>query len=236
MKEQEVFNKVKEQYGNFAKQQMVKPLNMIEQSCCSSAPEQEIPSLGCYNNLIEAAGIKEGEIVLDLGSGPGHDLLMAADVVGPTGKAIGVDMTQEMLELGRKNAAGYKNVEILEGNLQAIPLEDNSVDVIISNCVFNLTPDKSQAFKEAYRVLKPGGRIIESDIALRDELPDEVKNDDQVYCGCVGGALKKEEYLTHMRDAGFSEVEGEELFEGSYTIKGKQYEYISVLFKGYKPT
>ena len=191
-------------------------------------------SIGCYSKLLEKANLKEGEIVLDLGSGPGHDLIQASEIVGSKGKAIGVDMPDEMIDLGKKNTAHLSNVEILKGNLQDIPLPDNSVDVIISNCVFNLAPDKLKAFTEAYRVLKPGGRIVESDVALDYELSEEEKNQSQVYSGCIGGAISIDEYVKYIKMAGFKDIKTENLFKSKYRIKGKDYEYNSVLFQGRK--
>ena len=160
--------------------------------------------LGCGNPL--ALGkIKEGDIVLDLGSGAGIDAILASKKVGDRGKVIGVDMTEEMIEKARGNVGklGIKNVEFILGEIENLPIEDNSVDTIITNCVINLTPDKAKTFSEAYRVLKPGGKIYLSDIVLLEELTDEQRNNHELISGCVAGALLKEDYLSKIRGAGF---------------------------------
>ena len=164
--------------------------------------------LGC-GNPVSLADLEEGQTVLDLGSGPGIDCFLAAERVGPTGHVIGVDMTPDMLKLARANAAegGYENVEFREGVIEEMPVEDGTVDVIISNCVINLSPDKPQVFSEAFRVLRPGGRIMVSDIVLNGELPKAVKEDIYEYVSCVAGASQKEDYLQYIRDAGFEDVE-----------------------------
>ena len=161
--------------------------------------------LGC-GNPTALGEIKEGDVVLDLGSGAGFDCFLAAKKVGYSGKVIGVDMTEEMIEKARKNAEqyGYKNVEFRFGDIEDLPVDDNSVDIIISNCVINLAPDKLKVFKEAYRVLKTDGRMYVSDIVLLEELTDEQKNDEDLVAGCVGGALLKEDYLKIIRDAGLN--------------------------------
>lgn len=160
--------------------------------------------LGCGNPLAFSK-IKEGDVVLDLGSGAGIDCFLAAKKVGSAGKAIGVDMTKEMVERARENAErqGIKNVEFVLGEIENLPLPDNSVDIITTNCVVNLTPDKSKAFKEAYRVLRPGGKIYLSDIVLLEELSEEQKNNKDLLSGCVAGALLKEDYLSKIKDADF---------------------------------
>jgi len=149
--------------------------------------------------------IKEGDIVLDLGSGAGFDCFLAAKKVGESGKVIGVDMTEEMIAKAKENAEknGYENVEFRLGEIEKLPIEDNSIDVAISNCVINLVPDKKQAFKEIYRVLKNGGKIYLSDIVLLEKLPDEMKNNEELLAGCVGGALLKDDYLDIIKQAGF---------------------------------
>ena len=160
--------------------------------------------LGCGNPLAFGK-IKEGDVVLDLGSGAGIDALLAAKKVGKKGKVIGVDMTQEMVKKARDNAKKQKitNVEFLLGEIENLPLEDNTVDTIITNCVINLTPDKDKTFSEAYRVLKPGGKIYLSDIVLLEELSDKQKNDKGLLSGCVAGALLKEDYLNKIKKARF---------------------------------
>lgn len=160
--------------------------------------------LGCGNPLAFGK-IKEGDIVLDLGSGAGIDAILAAKKVGDKGRVIGVDMTEEMVEKAKENAKrqGITNVEFLLGEIENLPIEDNSVDTIITNCVINLTPDKSKTFKEAYRVLKHGGKIYLSDIVLLKELPEELKNNKELISGCVAGALLKEDYINKIESAGF---------------------------------
>lgn len=173
----------------------------------SAAPEGANLGLGC-GNPIALASLSEGEAVLDLGSGAGFDCFLAAGRVGPTGRVIGVDMTPEMIERARENARkdGIDNVEFRLGDIERLPVEDGSVDVIISNCVINLAPDKDRVFREAFRVLKPAGRLMVSDIVLTRPLPDAVRNSVAAYIGCVAGASLKEDYLDAMRQAGFEDV------------------------------
>jgi arsenite methyltransferase len=172
-------------------------------------PENAVlASLGCGNPtaLIE---LREGETVLDLGSGGGIDVLLSAKRVGPTGKAFGLDMTDEMLALARENQrkAGVDNVEFLKGEMENIPLPDNSVDVVISNCVINLSADKSRVLREAFRVLRPGGRFAVSDVVTRGEVPAAVRESMMLWIGCIAGALDQEDYRKKLVDAGFSDVE-----------------------------
>jgi len=166
--------------------------------------EAVLASLGC-GNPTALADLKEGETVLDLGSGGGIDVLLSAKRVGPTGKAYGLDMTDEMLALANENKrkAGAKNVEFLKGEIEQIPLPDASVDVIISNCVINLSGDKKRVLGEAFRVLKPGGRFAVSDVVVRGDVPPEVKTNMELWIGCVAGALEEQEFLTLLRDVGF---------------------------------
>jgi SAM-dependent methyltransferase len=223
---------VKEKYGQAA----LRVLSNQKASCCSSRPTSatccsgneadpitgdlysvmqasEIPeaamlaSLGC-GNPTALAQLKEGEIVLDLGSGGGIDVLLSAKRVGPTGFAYGLDMTDEMLSLAEENkqAAAIQNVEFLKGHIESIPLPDSSVDVIISNCVINLSGDKPKVIGEAFRVLKPGGRFAVSDIVVESELPEPVRKDMEAYVGCVAGALEREKYLELLNDAGFEQA------------------------------
>ena len=164
-------------------------------------------SLGC-GNPTALAELHEGEVVLDLGSGGGIDVLLSARRVGPSGKAYGLDMTDEMLALARKNQAesGLTNVEFLKGEIEAIPLPDASVDVIISNCVINLSADKDRVLREAFRVLKPGGRLAVSDVVVRGEVPAEIKKSVELWVGCVAGALEEKEYAEKLTRAGFTGV------------------------------
>jgi SAM-dependent methyltransferase len=167
-------------------------------------------SLGC-GNPTALIDLEPGETVLDLGSGGGIDVLLSARRVGPSGKVYGVDMTDEMLALARENQrkAGATNVEFLKGTIEAIPLPDQSVDVIISNCVINLSVDKDAVLREAFRVLKPGGRFAVSDVVIRGEVPPEVRRSIKLWTGCVAGALGDAEYVEKLRAAGFVEVEVE---------------------------
>jgi ubiquinone/menaquinone biosynthesis C-methylase UbiE len=167
-------------------------------------------SLGCGNPtaLLE---LREGETVLDLGSGGGIDVLLSARRVGPTGKVYGLDMTDEMLALARQNQAqaGVTNVEFLKGEIERIPLPDNSVDVIISNCVINLSSDKAQVLREAFRVLRPGGRFAVSDVVVRGSVPAEIRRNVELWVGCVAGALEESEYRRLLGEAGFRDIDVE---------------------------
>jgi len=171
----------------------------------------KLASLGCGNPTAVAA-LNDGETVLDLGSGGGIDVLLSARRVGSTGKAYGLDMTDEMLELARRNQAeaGVENVEFLKGTIERVPLPDDSVDVIISNCVINLSPDKSAVFGEAARVLRPGGRFAVTDIVADDDMDEETRRDMAQWTGCIAGALTREEFAREMEAAGFKDVELEE--------------------------
>ncbi len=172
-------------------------------------PEKAVlASLGCGNPtaLIE---LKPGEIVLDLGSGGGIDVLLSARRVGPTGKAYGLDMTDDMLVLARENQrqAGVTNVEFLKGEIENIPLPDNSVDVVISNCVINLSADKARVLREAFRVLRPGGRFAVSDVVVRGEVPDAVRQSMLLWVGCIAGALEESDYRARLLAAGFADID-----------------------------
>lgn len=170
-------------------------------------PEGSNLGLGC-GNPTALASLKKGEIVLDLGSGAGFDCFLAADKVGPEGKVIGVDMTPEMLEKARENAQkdNINNIEFRLGEIENLPVADGVIDIIISNCVINLSTDKGKVFSEAFRVLKPGGRIMVSDIVLTRELPDIIRENVSAYVGCIAGAVIKEDYLEAIRKAGFTDV------------------------------
>ncbi len=227
MSEPTIRDTVKEKYGAAAQ----RVLDGKEAGCCSSGccggdqdpissrlysaaetavlPEAAVlASLGC-GNPTALAELKAGEVVLDLGSGGGIDVLLSAKRVGPTGKAYGLDMTDEMLALARENQrkAAVTNVEFLKGEIENIPLPDASVDVIISNCVINLSADKRKVLAEAFRVLKPGGRFAVSDVVVRGEVPDEVRRSMELWIGCVAGALEEQEFKALLRSNGFENVE-----------------------------
>ncbi len=191
MKEEEIKKVVREEYAQIAK----------------AVPEGANLGLG-GGNPVAFASLKEGETVLDLGSGAGFDCLLAAKKVGEKGKVIGVDMTPEMIEKARENAqkGNCQNVEFRLGEIENIPAADNSVDVIISNCVINLSPDKSRVFQEAFRVLKLGGKLMVSDIVLLKELPEFTRDSITAYVGCISGAMVKDDYIEAVKEAGFREV------------------------------
>jgi arsenite methyltransferase len=183
--------------------------NLYDSSQAQQIPEEALlASLGC-GNPTALAQLKPGEVVLDLGSGGGIDVLLSAKRVGPTGKAYGLDMTDEMLALANQNKrkAGARNVDFLKGEIEHIPLPDNSVDVIISNCVINLSADKDRVLKEAFRVLKPGGRLAVSDVVTRGEMLPEIRQSVLLWVGCVAGALEENEYRTKLASAGFENIE-----------------------------
>ncbi len=216
---------IKKKYGEAARQAAIGEsacCGELESSCgnpitsdlydvaeLAGLPEEAFrASLGC-GNPTALAELKPGMIVLDLGSGGGIDVLLSARRVGATGKAYGLDMTDEMLELARGNQrkAGVENAEFLKGEMEQIPLPDNHVDVIISNCVINLSADKDRVFAEAFRVLKPGGRLAVSDIVVRGEIPAEVRRNVELWIGCIAGALEEREYRRRLQRAGFESVE-----------------------------
>src|SRR6516165_10692269 len=181
--------------------------NLYADNETGAVPEEAVlASLGC-GNPTALAELKEGETVLDLGSGGGIDVLLSARRVGPSGKAYGLDMTDDMLALARDNQrkAGAENVEFLKGEIEHIPLPDNSVDVIISNCVINLSADKDQVIREAFRVLKPGGRFAVSDVVTRGQMPEALRRDVLAWVGCIAGALEENEYKSKLKTAGFDQ-------------------------------
>jgi arsenite methyltransferase len=185
--------------------------NLYQPGEIAGVPHQAVAaSLGC-GNPTALAQLKVGETVLDLGSGGGIDVLLSAKRVGPSGKAYGLDMTDEMLELARENQrkAGVQNVEFLKGEIENIPLPENSVDVVISNCVINLSADKDRVLREAYRVLRPGGRFAVSDVVVRGPVPADIRRSVELWVGCVAGALEEMEYRSKLAAAGFEEIEVE---------------------------
>ena len=239
MNKGEIRKTVREGYGKIARQD--NSCCASEKSCCGSThsaqnigrkigyseeelkavPEGANLGLGC-GNPIALASLKEGEVVLDLGSGAGFDCFLAANQVGKAGKVIGVDMTAEMLDRARENArkGNYDNVEFRLGEIENLPLGDRQVDVIISNCVINLSPNKKRVFEEAFRVLRPGGNLMVSDIVLLRELPEEIRNSVAAYVGCMAGAVTKKEYLEAIQAAGFEEtsVLGEAAFSAELLV------------------
>lgn len=172
-----------------------------------TVPEGSNLGLGC-GNPVAIASLKSDEVVLDLGSGAGFDAFLAAKKVGSKGRVIGIDMTEEMLAKAKENAkkGGFENVEFRRGDIEQLPIQDNEVDVVISNCVINLAPNKERVFKETYRVLKPSGRLMVSDVVLTKPLPDRVKNNEELLCGCVAGAIQKKDYLSLLKKAGFEKI------------------------------
>ncbi len=183
--------------------------NLYESEQTTELPDAAVKaSLGC-GNPTALAKLRPGETVLDLGSGGGIDVLLSARRVGPTGKAYGLDMTDEMLALARESQrkSGVENVEFLKGEIESIPLPDNSVDVIISNCVINLSADKEKVLREAFRVLKPGGRFAVSDVVVRGDVPEQVRRSMEMWVGCIAGALHDHEYIGKLAKAGFEDIE-----------------------------
>jgi ubiquinone/menaquinone biosynthesis C-methylase UbiE len=195
----------------------------------ASLPKEANLGLGC-GNPTALASLKEGEAVLDLGSGAGIDCFLAAQKVGRTGKVIGIDMTPSMVQKAIENAekGGYENVEFRMGEIENLPVEDDSVDVIISNCVINLVPNKLRAFQEAFRVLKPGGRLMISDMVLQKELPEFIKTSIEAYAGCIAGAIKKDEYLDAIKEAGFTQMKiiKDVVFNMNYIINFPELRFI----------
>jgi SAM-dependent methyltransferase len=224
MKNKEIKKKVRQGYGKIAREG---GSCCPDQSCCSpdlkaedisrdigyeeeemgSVPEGSNLGLGC-GNPTATASIKKGETIIDLGSGAGFDSFLAANATGNKGKVIGIDMTPDMIKKARENAekGGYKNVEFIQAEIEDIPLPDDTADIIISNCVINLSPEKKKVFSEAYRILKPGGRVMVSDIVLKKDLPQSILGSIEAYIGCISGAEKMEDYLGYIKDAGFDDV------------------------------
>lgn len=249
--EKKVKDFVKERYAKMAREEKG------ERCCCQGAslleaaqavgysfeelkqiPQSAIMGLGC-GNPVALASLRKGERVLDLGSGGGIDVFLAANRVGDEGLVVGLDMTEEMIKKARENAkkGGYKNVDFRLGEMENLPVENEAFDVIISNCVINLSPDKPKVFKEAYRVLKPGGRLMISDIATEKVLPDEVRKSFDAWAKCIAGALTKKNYLDAIKKAGFENIKivSEQVFSEkglSQQIKGT---IISIKVSAFKP-
>ncbi len=232
----DIRNEVKKKYGDIAKQDSSSSCSPAS-GCCGAGPAEVISKrigytdkelkavpdganlgLGCGNPLA-LASIKEGDTIVDLGSGAGFDCFLAAKKTGPEGRVIGLDMTPEMIEKARSNAkkSGYDNVEFKLGEIEKMPLPDGTADLIISNCVINLSPDKAAVFAETFRVLKPGGHMMISDIVLLKPLPDFIRENVYAYVGCVAGALLKDEYTRFIEKAGFEDIEI--LDESVYDLK-----------------
>ena len=232
MNDQELRKAVSEKYGRAAQAaQTGGKASCCEPGCCggdvsredaitrdlygdqekSKVPQAAVAaSLGC-GNPTALADLRPGEVVLDLGSGGGIDVLLSAQRVGPTGKAYGLDMTDEMLALARENQkkSGLANVEFLKGEIEQVPLPDNSVDVVISNCVINLSADKDQVLREAFRVLRPGGRFAVSDVVVRGSVPQDIRKSVELWIGCLAGALEESEYRAKLEKAGFVGIDVE---------------------------
>ena len=252
MKEKEIKKVVKERYAEIARQD--------QDSCCPSCgcgassllkakavgystedlehvPGESVMGLGC-GNPAAIVDLATGEIVLDLGAGAGVDVFLAANKVGPAGRVIGVDMTEEMVDKAKNIARdhGYLNVEFRLGEIEKLPVEADSVDAVISNCVINLSSDKAKVFQEAYRVLKPGGRLTVSDIVSEGTLPPEIKSDTNAWASCIGGALERQEYLEKITKAGFKTVQV--LSSNEFDIKGEANQtlakLLSITVKAYK--
>ena len=252
MKEKEIKEVVKGRYARIAKQD--------QESCCPSCgcgtssllqakavgysgeelehiPEESVMGLGC-GSPTAIADLKAGEVVLDLGAGAGVDVFLAANKVGPTGRVIGVDMTEEMVDKASSIARdhGYHNVEFRLGEIEKLPVEDKSVDAIISNCVINLSPDKAKVFREAYRVLKPEGRLTVSDIVSQENVPAEVRSNLDAWASCIGGALEQREYLRKIKEAGFKDVKVES--SKDFYVEGEASQpptkFLSIAVRAYK--
>jgi arsenite methyltransferase len=252
MEEKKIKEVVKGRYAQIARQD--------QQSCCPSCgcgassllqakgigysrgdlehvPGESVMGLGC-GNPIAIAELKAGEVVLDLGSGAGVDVFLAANKVGDTGKVIGVDMTEGMVERAKIIARdyGYRNVEFHLGEIENLPIEDESVDAIISNCVINLSPDKSRVFREAYRVLRPEGRLTVSDIVSEENIRAEMRNNLNAWARCIGGAMEQQEYLTKIKKAGFENVQV--VSSKEFYVEGAESQaptkFLSITVKAYK--
>jgi len=224
MKPEELKEIVKEKYGRIAEGSSQAQTSCCGSSCCGDNSAYTVfsesydgkegyladadMSLGC-GIPTDYAGIKEGDHVLDLGSGAGNDCFVARAITGETGKVTGIDMTEQMVIKARENASklGYSNVEFVHGDIENMPFNDGAFDVVISNCVLNLVPDKSKAFSEIYRVLKPGGHFCVSDVVIKGDLPEKIRKDAELYAGCVSGAIEMKDYLKIIEKSGFVNIQ-----------------------------
>jgi len=248
MKEKEIKRFVKKRYSEIAKsgasccpssESLMEQAKLVgySEEDIKNVPKEAHMGLGC-GNPVALADLKQGETVLDLGSGGGIDVFLASKKVGPEGMVIGVDMTEKMIEKSNQTAqkCGYNNVEFRLGEIEDLPVEDNSVDVVISNCVINLSPDKKKVFQEAYRVLKPRGRILISDLVTEDRLPSTIRKNLSAWAACIAGAMDRKEYLRTIEEAGFKKVkivsESSYEFDVSEKLKGR---ITSIKVQAYKP-
>ncbi len=254
MEDNKIKNAVKVKYSRIAKQRQQEDYSSCECGCGSLArteakgysreeleciPEEAARiGLGC-GNPIAIAELGVGETVLDLGSGAGRDAFLAANQVGPKGRIIGVDMTREMIDKASTIArdSGYDNVEFRLGEIEKLPVDDSSVDTIISNCVVNLSPDKSEVFREAYRVLRPGGKLVLSDVVAERPIPPEMRNDLEAWACCIAGALEQDEYLGKIREAGFGDVQvvAEREFYAEDKANNEMVKLLSITLRACKP-
>ncbi len=240
MDETTIKNEVQKKYAEIARSKG----SCCTSSCCGDAAgagaetnetvQRADLGLGCGLPTRDA-GIREGETILDLGSGAGVDVFRAADLVGKSGKVIGVDMTPEMNERAKENAAegGYENVDFRLGDIESLPVDSDSIDLVVSNCVVNLAPDKRKVFKEIFRVLKPGGRFSISDIVTFGEIPESIRQDANLWAGCVAGALDREEYLGIVKETGFQDIMTKALVKYDY-IESDEYGLASITLEAYK--
>lgn len=194
------------------------------------------PSLGCVYDLPGKANIRQGDVIVDFGSGSGYDLIRAAKITGKDGRVIGIDMTPEMIKQAKENfeKMGITNAEVKHGEIEKVPLEDEIADVVISNCVINLSPDKEAVFKEAFRILKPGGRLVDADKIAEEELPESLKNNPESWCSCVSGALTKDGYIELLEKAGFKDITVEIFDKSTFTWEGKEITLLNGLIEAQK--
>ena len=248
-KSKKIKDAVKEKYSSIAESKAKSCCSDTGLECCTpitdlsygydkkeleNLPEGANLGLGCGNPLA-LTEIKSGEVVLDLGCGAGVDVFLAVRKVGPNGEVIGLDMTDEMLEKAKENArkVGIDNVEFKKGEIENMPIQSNSIDLVVSNCVINLVPDKKKAYQEIYRVLKPKGRFAISDMVTKGDLPKEIKEDMEAWAGCVAGALDKDEYLSIVKECGFENIQVKSEVEYDYK-KTDKFSLTSIGLIGFK--